>query len=156
MQASRFTVAIVWHSEPIDFVIDVPQGRRIRAAGVDLCDAGKLGRIVARNLTSALGILSLSGVRATARCQDGRLAVRLFRPDGRELPASTPLLAVTNGYLASGGDGLLEGIAGGGEESRVTLRDALASVLTARGGELSPGAHPPRLEYPGPRPVQCR
>ena len=82
--------------------------------------------------------------------------MRLFRPDGRELPASTPLLAVTNGYLASGGDGLLEGIAGGGEESRVTLRDALASVLTARGGELSPGAHPPRLEYPGPRPVQCR
>jgi len=38
----------VWQSEPTDFAIDVPPGRRVCAAGVDLCDVGKLGRAVAR------------------------------------------------------------------------------------------------------------
>src|SRR2546423_8390633 len=69
MQASRFTVAIVWHSEPIDFVIDVPQGRRIRAAGVDLCDAGKLGRAVAR--TDGGLARRVFGDRERAACAGG-------------------------------------------------------------------------------------
>jgi phosphopantetheinyl transferase (holo-ACP synthase) len=38
----------VWQSEPTELVIGVPPGRRAYAAGVDLCDAGRLGLAVAR------------------------------------------------------------------------------------------------------------
>jgi 2',3'-cyclic-nucleotide 2'-phosphodiesterase (5'-nucleotidase family) len=122
-------------------------------------DAGRLGEILARNLLRAAGILSLSGIRATARCAQGRLAVSLFRADGSALSPGTPLLAVTNGYLASGGDGLLAGLATGEERGDLPLRDAFAALLSARGGELRPAdlaePRPPRLEYPRPRPVRC-
>jgi hypothetical protein len=71
------------------------------------------------------------------------------------LPPATPLLAVTNGYLASGGDDLLRGIARAGEGD-VPVRDAFASVLGARGGELRAVVpRPRRFEYPGTRPVVC-
>ena len=72
----------------------------------------QLTALVARNLGRDAGILSLSGVRARARCGATGLEVSLL--DGKDQPiaADRPLVAVTNGYLASGGDGLLEGSRG--------------------------------------------
>jgi len=125
-------------------------------------DAGKLGQILARNLAGSTGILSLSGVRAAAACDDGALTVKLFGQDGRELAPDQPLLAVTNGYLASGGDGLLQGLASGGEPGVVPMREILAAILSARGGELRSedpalfDPRHPRFAYPGARPVRCR
>jgi 2',3'-cyclic-nucleotide 2'-phosphodiesterase (5'-nucleotidase family) len=124
-------------------------------------DGGKLRALLARNLGGASGIVSLSGVRATARCQDGDLVVALHDQAGREIPAGRPLLAVTSGYLASGGDGLLQGIATGEDPRPVPMREIFVRLLAARGGELG-GYDPalydprhPRLAYPGDRPLRC-
>jgi 5'-nucleotidase len=123
--------------------------------------ARQLAGVVIRNLSRGMGILSLSGVRAVARCQQGRLAVTLYRDDGREIPPEAPLTVVTNGYLASGGDGLLDGIDRDDADDTADevharpFRDDIAALLASRGGRLQPSAGPPRLEYPGVRPVQC-
>jgi 2',3'-cyclic-nucleotide 2'-phosphodiesterase (5'-nucleotidase family) len=124
--------------------------------------AGKLASLFARNLGRGLGILSISGAKVRARCEDGRLKVALFGPDGARWPEEKPIRAVTNGYLASGGDGLLAGIAAGDEPDATPFRDRFAALLRAQGGVIrgdDPKIYSPRsrrLEYPGPRPVRCQ
>jgi 2',3'-cyclic-nucleotide 2'-phosphodiesterase (5'-nucleotidase family) len=132
--------------------------------------AADLGKLIARNLARRGGILSLSGVRASAVCQrraqgGPALEVHLARPDGSTLDPRTPLLAVTNGYLASGGDGLLEGIVPvpgiEGDNDLRPARDGYVTALRARGSRLradDPALYDParpRLSYPGTRPVSC-
>jgi 2',3'-cyclic-nucleotide 2'-phosphodiesterase (5'-nucleotidase family) len=122
--------------------------------------AGELAAVVARNLGGARGILSLSGLRATARCTPAGLAVDLHRPNGAPVPAATPLAVLTNGYLGSGGDGLFDPRKAE-QEDGPPVRDVLAEVLTRRGGTLAGDdpalldAHAPRVAYPGERPVRC-
>ena len=121
-------------------------------------------REVARNLGRDNGIVSLSGVRAEARCHQGALAVTLFRSDGRPIAPKTRLTLVTSDFLATGGDGLFS------EETKQRaklddgppIREAMAELLRARKAPLTPDdralfdpAHP-RIGYPGPRPVRCR
>jgi 5'-nucleotidase len=122
-----------------------------------------LARVVARNLGRTNGIVSLSGVRAVARCAGGELDVALERPDGRKVAPGERLVLVTSDFLATGGDGLFP------EELRraatldggLPIRDEMARVLRARGGQLAGDAPAlydparPRLVYPGPRPVAC-
>ncbi|HVV53167.1 MAG TPA: 5'-nucleotidase C-terminal domain-containing protein, partial [Polyangia bacterium] len=125
--------------------------------------AGELAEAIARNLGRDNGIISISGVRAEARCKDGALAVTLRRADGHPLPPNTKLTLVTSDFLATGGDGLLSA------ETKLhaqlddgpPIRDAMADLLRARKTPLSPEdpalhdpAHP-RISYPGPRPVRC-
>ena len=123
--------------------------------------ARELAAVVARNLQRRGGILSLSGVRARASCRQGALVVELTRPDGRPLPDDTRLVVRTNGYLASGGDGLLQGLTARHEDGP-PLRDLVAAALAARGGTLrgdDPALFDPaarRLDHPGRRPVECR
>jgi 2',3'-cyclic-nucleotide 2'-phosphodiesterase (5'-nucleotidase family) len=128
----------------------------------------QLEALVARNLERQAGILSLSGVRARATCVDGHIDVALLGPEGARWPSRRALVAVTNGYLASGGDGLLTGIATGGAPEATPMRDRFASWL----GDKHPGPglrngvlrvddpvifnpRAPRLVYPGRRPVHC-
>jgi hypothetical protein len=126
----------------------------LRLTGAELAD------VVARNLGRSSGILSLSGLRAVARCARGRLQVDLFRPDGTPVPRDAVLLVITNDYLASGGDGLFASAAVEREGSPA-VRDVLAAALAARGGTITvddPALFDParpRLAYPGPRPVAC-
>ena len=130
----------------------------ISITGAELTEA------VARNLGRDNGIVSLSGIRAEARCKEGALAVTLFRSDGRPLAPRTRLTLVTSDFLATGGDGLFS------EETKERaklddgppIRDAMADLLRARKTPLAPDdpklfdpAHP-RVAYPGPRPVRCR
>jgi 5'-nucleotidase len=122
--------------------------------GRDLAD------VIARNLTSDVGILSVSGLRATARCDGPRLRVDLRRDDGRAIAPDEVLTVATNDFLATGGDQLLSGarakiVAG------FPIRELLAHLLRRRGGELR-GDDPkifdprnPRLVYPGRRPMKC-
>ena len=127
-----------------------------------------LKRIIARNLSRTAGILSLSGLFARARCADRRLVVDLHHADGRPVADQARLWAVTNGYLASGGDGLLSGIAQGRDPDPTPMRDRFAALL----GRAAPGSsspvvpldgsdrrlldpQKPRLAYPGSRPVRC-
>jgi 2',3'-cyclic-nucleotide 2'-phosphodiesterase (5'-nucleotidase family) len=123
--------------------------------------AGELADMIARNLGRDNGIVSVSGVRAVARCAKGELAVTLSRPNGRPLPPRARLTLATSDFLATGGDGLLSAEM----QDRATLdqgppiRDALADLLRARktplaAGEFYDPAHP-RLTYPDARPVRC-
>ena len=124
--------------------------------------AGELAALLAVNLSRGNGIVSLSGLRASARCRAGSLTVALARADGRPIPPETRLTVVTSDFLATGGDDLLPQ----DWQSRATLdggpplRDAIADLLRAGRPvppprELAPPTAP-RLEYPGKRPVHCR
>ncbi|HEY6475786.1 MAG TPA: 5'-nucleotidase C-terminal domain-containing protein [Polyangia bacterium] len=124
----------------------------------------ELAEAVARNLGRDNGIISLSGVRADARCKDGALVVTLHRTDGRPIAPGTKLTLVTSDFLATGGDGLFS------EETKQRaklddgppIRDAMADLFRARKSPLNPDdpalfdpAHP-RIAYPGARPLHCR
>jgi 2',3'-cyclic-nucleotide 2'-phosphodiesterase (5'-nucleotidase family) len=125
--------------------------------GAELTDA------IARNLGRDNGIVSVSGVRAEARCKDGALTVSLRRADGRPIAPKARLTLVTSDFLATGGDGLLSQDTK--ERARLDdgppIRDAMAALLRTRKTPLVPDdpalfdpAHP-RITYPGPRPVKC-
>ncbi|HEX3906068.1 MAG TPA: 5'-nucleotidase C-terminal domain-containing protein [Polyangia bacterium] len=126
--------------------------------------AAELAEAVLRNLGRDNGIVSLSGVRAEARCEGGALVVHLFRPDGRPIPPKARLTLVTSDFLATGGDGLFS------EETKQRaklddgppIRDAMADLLAARKTPLTPDDPTlfdparPRIAYRGLRPVECR
>jgi 2',3'-cyclic-nucleotide 2'-phosphodiesterase (5'-nucleotidase family) len=134
-----------------------------RFATIPLSGA-ELAELVAGNLGRDNGIVSLSGVRAEARCKDGALAVTLFRPDGRPIAPKARLTLVTSDFLATGGDGLFS--AETKERAKLDdgppIRDAMADLLRARKTPLAPSDPAlfdparPRIAYPGPRPVHCR
>lgn len=124
--------------------------------------AGEVAAVVALNLSRNNGIVSVSGVRAAARCTAGSLTVTLAGADGRPMPPETPLTVVTSDFLATGGDELLpEDLQRRARLDRgPPLRDAIADLLRAGRRvppprELAPPAAP-RLDYPGKRPVHCR
>ena len=79
-------------------------------------------------------MVSLSGVRAEARCEHGALAVTLHRADGTPIAPKTRLTLVTSDFLATGGDGLFS------EETKARaklddgppIREAMAGLLRAR------------------------
>jgi 2',3'-cyclic-nucleotide 2'-phosphodiesterase (5'-nucleotidase family) len=123
----------------------------------------ELTAAIARNLGRDNGIVSLSGVRAEARCKDGALSVTLRRTDGRPVAPQARLTLVTSDFLATGGDGLFS------EETKEhaklddgpPIREAMARLLRTRTEPLNPDdpalfdpAHP-RIAYSGPRPVKC-
>jgi 5'-nucleotidase len=130
----------------------------IPITGADLTAA------IARNLGRDNGIVSLSGLRAVARCEHGTLTVTLHRNDGRPITPPTRLTLVTSDFLATGGDGLF--LDETKERARLDdgppIREAMAGLLRARKEPLAPEdpalfdpAHP-RIVYPGARPVTCR
>lgn len=122
---------------------------------------GELARVLAGILSRDGSYFSISGVRAEAVCEGGSVRVRILDERGRELPVDRVLTLLTTDFLATGGDGALASLGA----DRVTIedgepvRDAMASVLRARGGHLRPDAlfdpaHP-RIHAPGPRPLRC-
>lgn len=120
----------------------------------------ELAALVAQNLGSDKGILSLSGVRVRAACQGRELEVKLAREGGRPIGDDEPLLLVTTDFLATGGDATR--FPGGSVTTLDALvRDGLEAGLRARAGHLREAdpaifdATRPRLEYPGKRPVVC-
>jgi 5'-nucleotidase len=131
-----------------------------RFASVAITGA-ELAQIVARNLTRKNGIISVSGVRARARCVGSSLDVTLTSADGRPIGRAQRLALVTSDFLATGGDGLMPELAKRAviDEDHL-IRDALVDQLGARKGAVGlrdAGYDPahPRLDYPAARPVRC-
>lgn len=122
-----------------------------------------LRKLLAENLTSEHGILSIAGMRATAECVAGQLVVKLRRDDGSEIKDQDLLKLATSDFLASGGDGLLgsEGL----KPEKIELdggpliRDAMAARLSSIAKiELTAALFDPknlRIKLPGPRPLRC-
>jgi 5'-nucleotidase len=138
-------------------------------ATVELTGA-QLKKILATNLARDSGIFSLGGVRVLARCAGATIQITLTRAGrgkrpGRRIGDRDKLAVVTSDFLASGGDGMLAGLGVAPaaihiEEDGVTIRDAIAEVLTRRGGRITVDARlydpkSPRVAYPGHRPVAC-
>lgn len=125
--------------------------------------AADFARMIAANLGHDAGILSVSGVRASARCQAGALVVELRDARGAVIPAERELRVATSDFLATGGD---RGPFSSVPPDAITIhdeaiREGMARILSARGGTLS-GTDPtlfdpdqPRLVYQGKRPLRC-
>jgi 2',3'-cyclic-nucleotide 2'-phosphodiesterase (5'-nucleotidase family) len=134
-----------------------------RFATISLTGA-ELAEVIAGNLGRDNGIVSLSGLRAEARCKDGALQVTLQRKSGKSITPGTKLTLVTSDFLATGGDGLFseETKQGAKLDDGPPIRDAMADLLRARKTPLAPDDPAlfdparPRIAYPGPRPVKCR
>lgn len=126
--------------------------------------AGDLAELVLRNLRAPSGFLSLSGVRVEAGCVEGSLAVRLRRADGEAIPSETELTVVTNEYVVTAGNPVLDRLEDGAIEIEdgPPLRDVLARHLQTEmaGQTLTPKDYfdpdEPRVRFPGRRPVRCR
>lgn len=126
--------------------------------------AGDVAKLLTNNLGRDNGIMSVSGVRLVAVCQDGGLRGTLTRLDGTPIEPGRKLTVVTSDFLASGGDGAFGRLrlpAGAikVEDGGATIRDELVELLRKRGGSLGPDPYldraRPRLRYPGKRPVAC-
>jgi 2',3'-cyclic-nucleotide 2'-phosphodiesterase (5'-nucleotidase family) len=148
LPAGELTYGQFFEAQPFD-----NRFATVEMTGAELRDA------VRRNLEASHGIFSLSGVRATARCDGAKLVVELLRDDGKKVADGDKLTLVTSDFLATGGDGAF----GKGEpkvEDGPPIREVLADVLRARKGTLEGGAFhdpkKPRLAYPGARPVKCK
>ena len=152
LPAGSLTYGSLYEAFPFDNLFAT-----IRLTGADLA------RIVAGNLGRQGSFFSLSGVRARARCVDGRIDIELTRENGRRIADGERLVLITTDFLATGGDGAFGRIArrdGAVEiESSGPVRDHLARALSERGGTIDPRAlfdsARPRVRYPGRRPVRC-
>ena len=141
----------------------VPFENRLASLRMRVSD---LARIVRNSLQSDRGLVALSGVKATARCQGDQLSVALTGADGASLPLSRVLTVVTSDYVAASGDNLLDGVPLAPDaikiHSKLSMRDSLIDGLKRYFGGKINGADPrfydakrPRLRYPGPRPIRC-
>jgi hypothetical protein len=103
-------------------------------------------------------------VRVEAGCVEGSLAVRLRRADGEAIPSETELTVVTNEYVVTAGNPVLDRLEDGAIEIEdgPPLRDVLARHLQTEmaGQTLTPKDYfdpdEPRVRFPGRRPVRCR
>jgi 2',3'-cyclic-nucleotide 2'-phosphodiesterase (5'-nucleotidase family) len=114
--------------------------------------AGDLARAIGQRLRHGRLTVSLSGLRAQARCHRGRPFLELRRPDGRAIPPHVPLRVVTSEYLAAAGGGLFAG-ATPDAVAAVPLRDLIARGLRERGDVIGDGEiralGRTRVEHPG-------
>jgi len=112
----------------------------------------------------AHGLISMSGMRVTARCGKSGIELKLTRDNGRAVSDRETLLLATSDYLATGGDGLFQPLSLSPQRIELdtsrTFRDALAGSLK-RHPQLSPRdpsildpAHP-RLDLSSKRPMLC-
>jgi 5'-nucleotidase len=122
--------------------------------------AGEFRRLLARSLSRAGSLVSLSGLRVRATCEKTGLEVALTRPDDSLVRDEEVLAVITTDYLATGGDGFFGG-ASVDYEIGPPIRDVLAEALQKRGGVLDARdrslfdpAHP-RIVLPGEVPIHC-
>jgi 2',3'-cyclic-nucleotide 2'-phosphodiesterase (5'-nucleotidase family) len=122
--------------------------------------ASELRHLLARSLSHAGSLVSLSGLRVAARCEKGRMEVALARPDGSPVADDEVLAIITTDFLATGGDGFFAG-ASFDYEIGPPIRDVMAEALRQRGGVLDSRDRSlfdparPRFALPGEVPIKC-
>jgi 5'-nucleotidase len=125
-----------------------------RFALVDVTGA-QLHKIVVANLKKSGGILSWSGLHAVARCDGGKLDLRID-VRGKPLDLQGKYIIATSDFLASGGDAMFGKQAPPVRATDVIIREAIADVLRARKGTIDPaGFTAKRLELQRQRPIKC-
>ncbi len=124
--------------------------------------AKQLAQAIAHSLQSERGIVSISGLRAVASCQNGTLHVKLRSASGKPLKPQTPLKLLTSDFVATGGDGLFtaDEVDARRFAGSPTVRALLVSQLRARPQKHVSAAHhvdpqKPRLIFPSSKPVSC-
>ena len=128
-----------------------------------LISGAELRTLISENLQRRGSFMLVSGVRATARCDNGKLGVVVRRDDGRPIRDSDRLRAATVDFLATGGDDIFAPIAklhiDGDYTSTPIVREEIADWLKRNPGTwrpetlLSEGSR--RIVYSGERPVTC-
>ncbi len=118
----------------------------------------QLRTVVAANMQVRGSMVVLSGIRSSARCGGGHVSVTLRRESGRLVSDDEVLTVVTTDFLATGGDGFLTPVMPVRViEHGQVLRDEMAATIGRLRGPW--GAErltlPPRVTYPGARPVTC-
>ena len=157
LPAGELTYGQLYEASPFDnlFATATITGRQLRA-------------VIRENLITKGGVLSLSGMRATATCVDGELDVKLVR-DAPNPKKRKPILdddeltLATSNFLSTGGDAIFADLPEGSfsvDEDSPAIRDVMADLLRKRGGTLDPSTYydpdAPRLVYSGTRPVKCK
>lgn len=122
----------------------------------------ELEALIADNLQRTGSFLSLSGVRATARCEGGRVRVGITREDGTPIADDATLVLATTDFLATGTEAAFAELRARGAvsiEHGVLVREEMARMLEARGGRITAGGlydpADPRVRFEGTRPLSC-
>lgn len=124
---------------------------------------GQLAAIFADTLSRDGSFYSISGLRAAGRCEDGAVQVSLTDDvDGAApMDPDREITLVTSDFLATGSRSPFAALPAEQVtlETEETIRDAMADVLRARGGELDPNVlfdpRAPRVHFEGERPLSC-
>jgi 5'-nucleotidase len=123
----------------------------------------ELEGVVARQLQAETPRMGISGLRVTAQCADGAVAVSLERPSGRRVTDDERLVVVTTDFLAFGGNEILTPVMPPGgfpvAADAPIARDLIAGWFRKRGGRLRAeqfvDAPNSRWTYPGELPMRC-
>ena len=154
LPAGQLSYGQLFEAMPFDNLV-----AKIRVTGAEL------KTVISTHLQhDAHGLISLSGLRVSARCGKSGVELKLTRDNGKAVSDRETLLIATSDYLATGGDGLFAPLSLSAQRIQVdtsgTFRDALARSLK-RHPQLSPRdkaifdpAHP-RLALSSPRPMIC-
>ncbi len=129
-----------------------------RLATVSMSGAD-LRSLLAHNLQSSSGILSLAGATLEAHCVDKTLVVELTKDAGGVIKDSDEVNIVTNDFLATGGDGFKGGKTLSPPAGAPTIRDSVIDWFKAHPQPLRAAdwykKDAPRLRLPKARPVIC-
>jgi 5'-nucleotidase len=154
LPAGQLSYGQLFEAMPFDNLV-----AHIRMSGAEL------KTVISTHLThDSHGLISLSGMRVSARCGKSGLELKLTRDNGKAVSDRETLLVATSDYLATGGDALFQPLSLSPQRIQIdtssTFRDALARSLK-RHPQLSPRdkaifdpAHP-RLDLSSPRPLIC-
>ena len=154
LPAGQLSYGQLFEAMPFDNLV-----ARIRMSGAELKTV-----ILTHLQHDSHGLISLSGMRVSARCGKSGVELKLTRDNGKPVSDRESLLVVTSDYLATGGDGLFQPLSLSPKRIDIdtsgTFRDALARSLK-RHPQLSPRDKAifdpgrPRLDLASPRPLVC-
>jgi 5'-nucleotidase len=101
----------------------------------------ELKAMLASNLSFRKGgIFSVSGVKVDITCEGSKASVEITRPNGKRVADDEPITLATTDFLATGGDGALDGVKARKDgivmDEGDPVREHMARAFTKRGGTI--------------------